>query len=375
MVDWRGPCCTSEILLKHSEERQFQFMKSWGNATRIMIHWDQQLTDSFMTNYLDKWVAWANKYGVLPILAWWKQGKLSAWTSSDWQLWETFFLYLARRYGAQAAYDFINEPRLMDFQAYSQKMTSLVDKIHSIAPAYCIISPISAPGSSDEWYSTFEFEKTYPINRGNVVYTFHVYEGQSAGLTASQINSDFTKKQVYWMLDHGREVWLGEIGDHFEQGWTNNSATFLANLFTVLKQKPFSGACAWRWASPSEENINLLADWNGTPSKPYGETMLLGLKGLPIYSPAPVPPTPTPPPPEQIPPPPTPPPSACFIATECGFDEASLDKLREFRDVALPKGIVDLYYSLSPAFAVYLHGHPKVKAYVKQQIQLILDLL
>lgn len=71
------------------------------------------------------------------------------------------------------------------------------------------------------------------------------------------------------------------------------------------------------------------------------------------------------------------PPAPCFIATAAyGTPLApELNILREFRNRCLPKSIVNLYYSLSPPIAEYIHRHMNVRRMVREVLSVVVNIL
>lgn len=66
--------------------------------------------------------------------------------------------------------------------------------------------------------------------------------------------------------------------------------------------------------------------------------------------------------------------SPMWVATECGLDQVSVDRLRVLGHKFLPEEVIEVYHSDGECIAEFLRGHPVSKKFVKEKLELFLDL-
>ena len=287
----------------HITQTQFNYMKSWGcNVVRLNVQCyylegvhdgSGQITSSTLLSWIDNCVSYATNAGLYVILNGFHTATnncphgiqndiLSHYMTVDWTWtqWLNLWNQYATRYAgySNVMYELINEPRYISASDYQTHMRAGIDQIRTHnANAICVVQA----SSSADWEGwSFNFEKTNPISRSNVIYSYHLYGGNSQDNTQSHIMYHFGSNGDYsayadWMLANGRCVISTEFGggrDQEEPPWDSWQTTFIQNFMAALDANGYSGYTAHQWVVNGGEFEQLLADWNGNPTT-YGTTV------------------------------------------------------------------------------------------------------
>ena len=283
-------------------ENQFIYMENWGiNSVRITI-WTS-LLEVVGLNYaplltrLDNLINWANAHGIYVILSGWHAGGVvnGIWTNSPprymegqrwtWQQWYDWWALLAARYASKnIIYDVYNEPLEWGFADHQTRIRTVIDNyIRPNDPDSIVMVEAISP-DSDWTHQNFLFEQTYPINRSNVIFDFHIYGSEWAVNSQADIRTrlagNYKGGYSTWMITNNRAVISGEFGSDNTGNNPQSDAwcqTFISNFMAVLDTDGFSGYIAWLWfLKGANYNVwhhnQLLADWNGNPSS-YGNVV------------------------------------------------------------------------------------------------------
>ena len=289
----------------HISQQQFNIIKSWGcNVVRLNVECyeleahhnsDGSINSASMLTWIDNCVSYATSAGLYVILNGFHTSTGPSgsnpsipnnhldyymthdWTWSQWlNLWNQ---YAARYVGySNIMYELINEPLYVSASDYQSHMRQAIDQIRYQNPnSICVVQT----SSSVDWEGwSFNFEKTNPISRSNVIYSYHLYGGNCQDNTQSHIMYHFGSNGAYsayadWMLQNGRCVMATEFGggqNQQEPPWDSWQTTFINNFMLALDNNGYSGYTAHQWVDYGGEFEQLLVDWNGNPTV-YGNTI------------------------------------------------------------------------------------------------------
>ena len=286
----------------HISQTQFNYMKSWGcNVVRLNVQC-YELEDSHdssgrinnptLLSWIDNAVTCSTNAGLYVILNGFHtssgpsgsnpripNNRLDYYMTHDWTWtqWLNLWKQYATRYGnnPNVIYELINEPLYVSASDYQTHMRTAIDQIRTHnANAICVVQA----SSSANWQGcSFNFEKTNPISRSNVIYSYHLYGGNCQDNTQSHIMYHFGSNGAYsayadWMLANGRCVMATEFGggqNQREPPWNSWQTVFIQNFMTALDSNGYSGYTAHQWMINGGAYEQLLSDWSGK-STDYG---------------------------------------------------------------------------------------------------------
>jgi endoglycosylceramidase len=298
-------------------ENAYKMLKSWGfNVVRLPIAWGNvehsmgAYNDAYLSNYVDRDIQWAKKYGIYVILDMhqWKwnskwggngapgwvvkqypstqEGYLMAvegfWEdetaiSSYIQMWK----HVAARYSNEttiAGYDVFNEPWSM-FDTAKHTPTQMwqiekvfyeevIDGIRSVDPNHMIfIDPEPASVSS-----------LNPVVRSNIVWAPHYYAWVydywgRAYFHANATFLEWSLKQFYNVIVKlNQPLWIGEFGIEMR---VNGSDTWIRDT-TMLFEKYQLGWAWWVYWPSNEPDMSLL-NGDGTPRTYFTQLLAASL--------------------------------------------------------------------------------------------------
>jgi len=314
-------------------EQDYQKMSSWGfNVVRLPIAWNfiepkaGTYDDGYFSQYVDRDIGWAKKYGLYVILdmheyGWspyftyydsWRTAGLPSWAVSAYpndaegaararadfwnglgpngtlasganpsmqdrfiQMWK----HVAARYGNEpviAAFDLFNEPGVFanGITFYNPNtfckstipdfLTKVVDAIRVVDNRHIIMWE---PAENCIWNLTVSLSTiTSPVRRPNVVYSLH-YPGVGDAMTLSRGycgDRDRLEKAFENSVLHPSNDWNQPvfIGEYGIEIQAINATQYIRD-FVALMNKHFIGGAWWTYGRGSSFGMNLL-DQNGS---------------------------------------------------------------------------------------------------------------
>jgi len=300
---------------KHAEE-DYARMASWGfNVVRLPIAWQYIepqggiYNSSYFTNYVDRDIQWARKYGLYIILDM-HQGKWSshfggngapAWlvdaypqtdegkTQAKTDFWEnkaeggvkptlenpsmqdrfiTMWKYVASRYANEptiAGYDLFNEPYMGFILDKPYTVEQLNDMLYSFYGK--LISEIRKVDSNHILIYESTFGGPYKgrgltiqgrkINERNVVFSLHFYHEYDKATNRTQLKSEF---DTWWwgaVKDWGIPIWVGEFG---VDAVVPNAEMWVENTVSVFNEYKLGWVWWTYWKSDGYTKSLLYAD-------------------------------------------------------------------------------------------------------------------
>jgi hypothetical protein len=269
-------------------DQQFAYMQSWGiNAVRLTIFRESwsggnggttymtpfgYVNSATYMNHLDAVIASAQAHGMYVIINGWHSVSStdvsSTMSQSDWNTWFNWWITLATRYKGQGViYDLFAEPLYWNDYDHQVKTQQCIDNIRAIDPSAVIMVEASGDGS---WNTlNFEFAVNYPINRNNIIYSYHLY-GFMCGNGQSDIQYWLNANYVNYMRNNGFCVECGEFGGaESYASFSSFSAVWVQNFMADSDADGYSGYIAQQWTTTQKYGWWLLNDAYGTPSN-YG---------------------------------------------------------------------------------------------------------
>jgi hypothetical protein len=270
-------------------EQQFVYMHDMGcNCVSLSIqdytfdqyHGSNCYNDPSFWTKLDNIMAWAYAHDLYVNLRFWAtsgydangnpSNHLNTYMAGGaneytWSYWLGIADIISNRYKSYTniIYEPLSESLYISASDYQSHMQDVIDTIRANVPN--AIVNVQAESSGD-WPCTFDFEKSNPINRSNIIfsadpYGFFTYPDNSQSAIISSLNS----LGVNWLHANGRCVVFSEFGGDCS-AYNSWSSTWVQNFMTMCDANGISGYTAFRWCTAASDVFNLLTAWNGNLS-------------------------------------------------------------------------------------------------------------
>jgi hypothetical protein len=276
-------------------EQQFIYMRNMGsNCVSISIQ-DYTFDDhtgtktgcynepAFWTK-LDQIMAWTNSHGLYVNLRFWAtagncrhgipSNHLDHYMSVDWSWsdWLNIADVISDRYKNynHIIYEPLSESLYCSYSNYQTHIRDCIDAIRANCPN--AIVNVQAESKAD-WPCTFDFEKSNPISRSNLIfssdpYGFFTYPDNNP----SAIRTNLNYLGCSWLASNGRCVFFAEFGLNGDSTYDAYDAAWLNNFMAVCDADGYSGYTAFRWCLEDADLNNILTNWSGGLSA-YGSNL------------------------------------------------------------------------------------------------------
>ena len=246
------------------------YIKDMG-CTSVSIHmgfWDIDNYSYYLSNYIDSMVADATSQGLYIMLRGFVMSGYPLdcdschYSTADWlSMWDT----IANRYKGynNIIYEPIGEYIYWDGQTYSNNIRSCIDIIRTHSPN----AVVCVHGGNIGWANFFSFQRNYPVNRDNImfscdVYGFHTYptNDQNGIYNALSSYNDFPAVSGFPLCFN---EFGGGYNDQGGGGYNSWEATWVQNFMATMDAHGAAGYHAFTWEPESWPPCALVSDWSG----------------------------------------------------------------------------------------------------------------